>query len=343
VSTLEAVPDIEVPVFSPSGSVGGVEQVARMAHEALSPSSRLHLGARDIARAPRPQVAWMALTWKTHALVTTSHPGLHGPSMLWLHGAELTRDRSPVHGYLRSRALRRSDVLLAVSPLAERLVPVEVQDRLQLVGPPIPTASTATRARPRPHADTSFRLLSVGRAIPRKGHDTAIEVARELSRSGPVRLDLVGPGPGLDALGQQAEEARGPGLDIRVHGALAEADKQQLYAEADLLLFLPRIEAGEYEGLGLVVLEAAAHGCPAVVLDCGGSRYGVADGASGRVLPALSPPAEIAEAARTLLGSPAARDEAARFASRFAYADWQERVRAVAAGAHVEWEWPDSG
>ncbi|MGB8650864.1 MAG: glycosyltransferase [Mycobacteriales bacterium] len=332
-------------VFSPSASIGGVELVAQHVRAALAGASggggRLHAGLREIVRSPRPQGTWMGLTWKTQALVELRHPGLPHHGLLWLHGAELTRDGSRAHAALRSRTLAGAGALLAVSPLVPRLLPAGLRDRVQLIGPPVPTAQHAT-ARPvnRRQRGKALRLLSVGRAVPRKGHDVAIEVAALLARETAVRLDVVGPGPDLPRLTALADERSRPGLAVHVHGALSEVAKDQLYADADALLFLPRAEAGEYEGLGLVVLEAAARGCPAVVLDCGGSRYGVVDGRTGRLLPAQATAHEVAAAVGALVTSQHAREDAARYAASFSLESWQQRVRSVAQGQQPDWRWP---
>lgn len=332
-----------VAVYSPSGAVGGVEQVARNAYGALASTdsgARLHLGARGIVASRRPTAAWMALTWKTQSLVTASHPWLRGPCLLWLHGAELTRDDGLPHRQLRERALRTSDVLLAVSPIAERLIPRHARARMQLVGPPIEPADVSTwDGGEHPNGD-ELRLLSVGRAVPRKGHDTAIEVACSLSADRAVRLDVVGPGPDLDRLRARAQQVSRRDLRIEVHGAVAALVRDQLYAHADALLFLPRHDAHEFEGLGLVVLEAAAFGCPAVVLHCGGSRFGVAEGETGLVLDADAPVDAIAEAVGTLIGCARTRASARAYAARFSLTAWQQRVRAISEGGRPDWQWP---
>lgn len=333
------------PVFTPSASIGGVEFVAHQVHLALcdgNGSSRLHSGPRGIAMSGRPPGRWMALTWKTQALAALRHPGTLSRGLLWLHGAELTRDSSPALTLLRSRTLNGADLLVAVSPIAVQLLPPGLRERVELVGPPIPATQRAS-VRAGCHGGGELRVLSVGRAVPRKGHDTAIEVARRLCEHSPVRLDVVGPGPDLPRLRLLAGRDSRPGLTIEVHGAVPDTCRDQLYAEAHVLLFLPRAEHGEFEGLGLVVLEAAARGCPAVVLDCGGSRYGVADGYGGVVLDAGSGTEKIALAVRELASSDHARVAAACFASRFALPAWQERVRALAEGQRPGWRWPSFG
>lgn len=336
-STTAAVPvGTHLPVFTPSASIGGVERVGREIQVALSGQS-LHEGLSAILRSPRPSGRWTALTWKTHAVVAARHPGVAQRGSIWLHGAELTRDRGRALSWLRSRTLQDAALLLAVSPHAVQLLPPDLRDAVQLIGPPVPAPSGPQRAHT---ASGCARLLSIGRAVPRKGHDLALRAAEVLSRSVPVRIDVVGPGPDLPRLAGLASSLSNPRLQAVVHGGLPQPDVDRLYADADALLFLPRSEQGEFEGLGLVLLEAATHGCPAVVLDCGGSRYGVADGRSGQVLSATAGPEQVAAAAAGLVADPQARLAAQAFALAFSLPDWQSRVRAVAAGDRPDWRWP---
>jgi glycosyltransferase involved in cell wall biosynthesis len=326
----------DLPVFTTSASVGGVERVGREIQRALG-RPPLHEGWSGIVRSPRPAYRWTALTWKTHSAVSARHPGVGRQGSIWLHGAELTRDAGRSRPWLRRRALQEAELLLAVSPLAVRLLPPELRGAAQLIGPPVPLPCGGRRGL---RSSETVRLLSIGRAVPRKGHDLALRAAAELSRTVPVRIDVVGPGPDLARLAGLAASLRSDRFDPVVHGGLAQDEVDRLYADADVLLFLPRNEAGEFEGLGLVLLEAAAHGCPSVVLDCGGSRHGVAPGRSGHVLPASSGPEQVAAAAASLAADPQARLDAAAFAAAFALPDWQDRVRAVAAGDRPDWRWP---
>lgn len=124
------------------------------------------------------------------------------------------------------------------------------------------------------------RLLAV--AMMRPGDKLASYgvLARALSRpeAGDWSLDIVGDGPARPAV-----EAlfRPFGARVRWHGALDGAALGQLYGQAGALVW-PAIN----EAFGMVFLEAALHGCPAVAGDAGGVRGVVRDGETGIVVPA---------------------------------------------------------
>jgi glycosyltransferase involved in cell wall biosynthesis len=333
-----------VPIFSSSLGVGGVEAVADNVHQTLVAAgypSALYAGERQIAFSGRPPDAWFAMTWKAHALALTRHPKPARPGFVWTHGAELTRDRRRVMQRLRERSLQTSERLLAVSPLSLGLLPRELHPKLALIGPPILLPEHAPHAPPArlSATDGPLQLLSIGRAVPRKGHDKAIAVARSLARKTPVVLRIVGPGPDLPRLRALAEDGTSA-LDVQFLGHVHEDVKARLYDSSHALLFLARNEGTEYEGLGLVVLEAAAHECPAVVLDCGGSRFTTVDGQSGLVLYQEAPVGAIADAVHEVATQPAFRSAARRYATNFDVARWQQRVLTVLKGERLLWEWP---
>lgn len=137
------------------------------------------------------------------------------------------------------------------------------------------------------------RLVYIGRLHRTKRPGDAVQAFSILAREHPgASLDVVGGGYLLDELRRSAP----PG--VTVHGYVSEEEKARLLHRADLLLV-----PGTREGWGIVVLEAAAHGVPAVAYDIPGLRDAVVDGVTG-VLTKPTPEA-LAAAASAVLRSPA--------------------------------------
>ena len=109
-----------------------------------------------------------------------------------------------------------------------------------------------------------LRLIFVGRLVPYKGADLAIEACRHVLRTGVACLDIVGDGPQRSEL-----EAQITHLDLRhavkIHGWRTQAEVAQFLSRADMLVFPSFREFG-----GGVVLEAMACGVVPVVLNYGG-------------------------------------------------------------------------
>jgi glycosyltransferase involved in cell wall biosynthesis len=123
-------------------------------------------------------------------------------------------------------------------------------------------------------------VLTVQRLYPRKGVATFLEAAALVAREVPAaRFVVAGDGPERPALGRRAAEL---GVSARVlfTGALANADLPELYAAADVFAFHTL-----HEGLGIVLLEALASGCPVVTTAAGGTLDIVGDGVTGLVVP----------------------------------------------------------
>jgi phosphatidyl-myo-inositol dimannoside synthase len=187
-------------------------------------------------------------------------------------------------------------------------------------------------------------LLSVGRLVPRKGYAEFIARALPavLQRFPAATYAIVGaeaaqaasPVAGMRAQIEAAADAAGVAGAVRLLGALSDEDLAAAYAAADVLVFPSHGAAGDVEGFGMVLLEAAAHGTPAVAFDTGGVGDAVGPG-SGLLVPAGDFPRFAGAVAGLLAGE--APDVSAQACRRHAGASgWPRfagRVRDIARAA----------
>lgn len=133
-----------------------------------------------------------------------------------------------------------------------------------------------------------YRVLSVGRLVPRKGVGTAIDaIAALVHRGVDVEFVIVGGGaeaddrtdPELERLRDIAERS-GAGAYIDLRGRLPQSELPTLYRSADVVVCTPW-----YEPFGIVPLEAMACGVPVVASSVGGLIDSVVDGRTGRHVP----------------------------------------------------------
>ncbi|EHR60239.1 glycosyltransferase [Saccharomonospora cyanea] len=158
-------------------------------------------------------------------------------------------------------------------------------------------------AEPRDHR---YRVVSVGRLVPRKGFDVAIAALRSLPE---VELVIAG-GPQEGRLAEDPEAQRllrfaselGVADRVRLTGQIARADVPALLRSADVVVCTPW-----YEPFGIVPLEAMACGVPVVAAAVGGLTDSVVDGVTGVHVPPRRPDA-VAAAVRKLLSDAALRD-----------------------------------
>ena len=212
------------------------------------------------------------------------------PVLIYAHGEELT-------GWGRARkfktmcfTMRRADWILSNSDnTRDTLVNLLGVDsaRIALTYPTV----DEERFQPAP-ADEELRrsigvtgdkklILSVGRLQLRKGFDNVIRSLPALLEQGlDVEYALIGIGEEQEYLQELARE-----LDVADHvhflGHVSYEDLPRWYHACDLFAMPNRDIDGDSEGFGLVFLEAAASGKPAIAGKAGGTGSAVIDGETG--------------------------------------------------------------
>lgn len=144
-------------------------------------------------------------------------------------------------------------------------------------------------------------LLAVGRLDPQKGFDQLIEAFEMLAPRFPGwDLVILGEGTERRALEDQCERC---GLAARVHLPGRVGNPGDWYARADLYAMSSR-----FEGFPNTLLEALAHGLPAVSFDCKtGPGELIEEGVNGCLVPPDAGAAGLAERLAVLMEDPAAR------------------------------------
>jgi phosphatidylinositol alpha-1,6-mannosyltransferase len=124
-------------------------------------------------------------------------------------------------------------------------------------------------------------ILSVGRLQRRKGFDSVIRALPLLLTQGvDAHYAVIGIGDDREYLQRLAAEL---GVSDRVHllSHVSYEDLPRWYAACDLFAMPNRDIDGDTEGFGLVFLEAASAGKPALAGTDGGTGSAVVDGATG--------------------------------------------------------------
>ncbi|MBI3452215.1 MAG: glycosyltransferase family 4 protein [Rhodospirillales bacterium] len=147
-------------------------------------------------------------------------------------------------------------------------------------------------------------LVSVGRAVEKKGYADLLDALARLPPDLHWRLLHVGGGPLLDPLKQQARRL---GLDARIEwrGAQDQDGVLRAYRVADLFVLASRVAAdGDRDGLPNVLLEALSQGCPVVATAVSAIPELIENGKTGLLVPAGDPPALTAALARLIADLP---------------------------------------
>jgi phosphatidylinositol alpha-1,6-mannosyltransferase len=262
-------------------------RVVRTKHKVLVPTPSLERDADALAREVGADVIF----------VDPMLPlGLIGPRLtaapyvVVTHGAEITvPGRLPVTRQLARRVLEGAGAVVAAGGYPARHASAIARHELRgVVVPPGVDTERFCPAGPEERARTRARfglsnekplVLGLSRLVPRKGFDVVIDAVRELPD-----VQLAIGGAGRDR-GRLEKRAHGAG-NVRFLGRVAEADLPALYASADVFAMCCRERWGglEAEGFGIVFVEAAACGVPAVAGRSGGAHEAVADGETGFVV-----------------------------------------------------------
>lgn len=151
-----------------------------------------------------------------------------------------------------------------------------------------PQQKNCLRAKP-------LRVIFVGRLVPYKGADIALEGCIRYLKTGQLSLDIIGDGPEMQHLKGLVSRY---GLEhaVKLHGWKSHDEVADHLKCANLLLFPSVREFG-----GGVVLEAMACGVVPIVLDYGGPGE-LVDDASGFRIP-IGPREMIIESIDSLLGA----------------------------------------
>ncbi len=132
---------------------------------------------------------------------------------------------------------------------------------------PMPVDTSAFHPGPPAPERTPLRIGFVGRLVPEKGVDTALE-ALALLPPGTAELTVIGDGPQRAEL---AAMARTLGVDGSVtwSGTLDRGPTAEAYRTFDVVVVLSRATPRWREQFGRVVIEAAASGVPVIVTRSG--------------------------------------------------------------------------
>lgn len=299
------------------------DQAVSLALQDLSPWWPLpSVGWQMITRSPRP---YQRLLGNHRPLLIHAHFGVEGvyalplakrlkiPLITTFHGFDATLSTAALlcspawanYPLFRRRLARQGDFFLCASSF--------IRDQVLAMG--FPEARTQVHyigvdcasIRPRDLFEETPTILHVARLVEVKGTKYLIQALGKLARThADVQLVIIGDGPLKRPLQTLARSLR---LEDRVRflGALPHAQVLAWMRKAAVLV-LPsvRTATGRVEGLGMVLLEAAATGVPLIGSRVGGIPEGVIDGQTGFLVPERDADA-LARRLDDLLDDPATR------------------------------------
>ena len=184
----------------------------------------------------------------------------------------------PFYAIFEKLLLRKSNAVVATSPpyLSSSVPLKNYRDKCSVI--PLGLMQSDDVLHDVVSGKPGLNILIIGRLTYYKGHELLIDALSKI-KDKHIKLHIVGTGEmeiKLKALANKLEVQ----TNITWHGFVSEAEKVNLLRQSDVLC-LPSIE--RTEAFGMVILEAARLGIPALVSDVDGSGMGyvVQDGQTG--------------------------------------------------------------
>jgi len=205
------------------------------------------------------------------------------PYRIWTFGDDIIKPAGwPLIRWLLVRILRRAETIIAISQFTRRhLQTLGLSDeRIRVIHPPIDLQQFHPRKRPTPEMEYEIdapMLLTTARLEERKGIHVVLQMLPALLEQFPNLIYVVaGQGPAESSLRASADRL-GVSDCVRFVGDVCEEDLATQYLACNIFVMLPtpNEEKGEVEGFGMVYLEAAASGRPAVAWRTGGVEEAV--------------------------------------------------------------------
>ncbi len=168
------------------------------------------------------------------------------------------------------------------------------------------------------------RIISVGRAVPKKGYADLVEALGKISEDIAWSFEHIGGGPLLDDLKSQSASLS---LAERFHwnGARAQEDVIDLLRNGDLFVLASQNQAdGDRDGIPNVLVEAMAAGLPVIATDAGAIRELITHGETGYLVPPHDPNA-LTKAIEELVGDTALRKSLGEAGQRHVRASFDAR------------------
>lgn len=285
------------------------------------PSPRTFAAIESAIKRHQPDLVLLDPAWPLGLL----GPKLSRPYGVVLHGAEVAiPGRIPFVASSLRYVLRHASVALCAGSYPEdeaRRVTAEYMPPVVQVPPGVDTKQFTPLSQKRRRevrktfgfSDDDLVVSSYSRLVPRKGMDTLIRASVRLAQNFPrLRVVIGGAGRDRDRLEKMANRLEAP---VTFLGRVPEEELSDWLASTDLMVMDCRSRwfGLEQEGFGIVFLNAASCGVPAVAGRSGGSHEAVVDGVTGYVVSNSRSERALAAAMAVLLGDDVTRK---RFASQ---------------------------
>jgi phosphatidylinositol alpha-1,6-mannosyltransferase len=214
----------------------------------------------------------------------------HTPYTVILHGMDFTYAlRVPRKKAMAEKILKQAKYIICASSYTAKLVTefLGETDKIKTVNPGIDPAKASghdlrsKELKEKHKLDGKVVLFSLGRLVKRKGFDYVIKAMAEVvKQNSRVFYFIAGNGPDKRYIYDCAAGIP----NIIFLGEIGEEDKWAWLQLCDIFIMPARNIEGDYEGFGIVYLEANLCGKPVIAGDSGGVRDAVKGAVTGIIV-----------------------------------------------------------
>lgn len=231
--------------------------------------------------------ALAANTWSVSGVAAYLLSRVTGvPYFIFAHGYDVAScGNGGLTGSLKRAVIEGAAVVIANSGFTKTLVKASAPGASTVVvNPCVDLKRFGDGHGPDISRDSGERvILTVGRMVESKGHDTVIRAIPEVIRSFPeARYYIAGDGVTRGACEELADKL-GIADNVIFAGEIGEDELIRNYRASEIFIMTSRYlrKTGEVEGFGIVFLEAGACGKPVIGSRSGGIPDAVIDGVTG--------------------------------------------------------------
>ena len=212
------------------------------------------------------------------------------PYAVFVHGMDIAQSFNGGHRQiLIKKILSNADFIICANGYARSLAMKLglTANRLKILYPP-----PSIRLRPEAELMDNLRrqyglsgqpvLLTIGRRVRRKGHETVIRALEEVWRTYPALIYIIiGEGPSRARLKVMRIISSRP-HQIKFMGEVSDEESAAWLSLSTVFIMTPlELPGGDVEGFGIVYLEAGYYGKPVIASRTGGVEEAVKDGVTG--------------------------------------------------------------
>ncbi len=213
------------------------------------------------------------------------------PYSVFLHGMDFTFAlKTPRKRWIAGKILNNARNIICINNyaggLVKEFVGVKAADKVKVVNPGVDVQETGNRKQEtdlknKYNLENKIILLGVGRIVKRKGFDMVLNSLPEVLRAVPNLVYVIlGDGPEIENLKLKIENLGLKESTIVITDA-GNGEKNIWYNICDTFIMPSRSIDGDFEGFGIVYLEANLAGKPVIAGDSGGVRDAVRGGVNG--------------------------------------------------------------